>query len=97
MPPVDTRARGQAIFQLSADGTELTFRLMAANIQNVTQAHIHVGAVGVNGPVVVWLYPEGPPAELIQGRFAGVLAEGTIIADSLVGPLAGQRWLRCWS
>ena len=88
-PPVETLARGQAKFQLSADGTELHFRLIVANIENVTMAHIHVGAAGVNGPVVAWLYPEGPPAELIPGRFNGVLATGVITADDLVGPLAG--------
>jgi hypothetical protein len=91
VPPVDTRAQGQAIFQLSKDGTELSFKLIVANIQNVTQAHIHLGAFGVNGPVVVWLYPAGPPAQLIPGRFQGVLAEGVITeATTLFGPLAGQ-------
>ena len=77
VPPVDTRAQGQTKFQLSKDGTELHFKLIAANIENVTQAHIHCGAAGVNGPVVVFLYPEGPPPVLIPGRFSGVLSEGT--------------------
>ena len=88
VPPVDTRAQGQAIFQLSADGSSLSYKLIVANIVDVTQAHIHLGPVGVNGPVVVWLYPSAPPAQLIPGRFQGVLAEGTITEDSLVGPLA---------
>jgi aldose sugar dehydrogenase len=90
VPPVDTMARGQTIFRLSKEGTELNFKLIVANIENVTQAHIHQGERGVNGPVVVWLYPEGPPAELIPGRFCGILDEGTITADDLVGPLSGQ-------
>jgi hypothetical protein len=90
VPAVETRAQGQAIFKLSADGTELHYKLIVANIENVTQAHIHVGAAGVNGPVVVWLYPDGPPPQLIEGRFQGVLASGTITADDLVGDLAGQ-------
>jgi aldose sugar dehydrogenase len=90
VPPADTRAQGQAIFQLSADGSLLDFMLIVANIQNVTQAHIHVGAAGVNGPVVAWLYPDGPPSQLIPGRSNGVLAQRTITAGDLVGPLAGQ-------
>jgi hypothetical protein len=90
VPPVETLAQGQAIFQLSKDGTELHYKLIVANIENVAQAHIHLAPAGVNGPVVAWLYPEGPPAVLIEGRFSGVLAEGTITADSLVGPLAGE-------
>lgn len=86
---VTTRARGVATFQLSADGAELAYRLVVANIENVTQAHIHLAPAGVNGSVVAWLYPDGPPAQLIPGRSQGVLAEGTITSASLVGPLAG--------
>lgn len=89
VPPVDTRAQGQAKFQLSKDGSELDFKLIVANIENVTQAHIHLGPRGVNGPVVVWLYPSAPPPVLIPGRSDGVLSEGTITADDLVGPLDG--------
>ncbi len=88
--PVITNATGQARFQLSRDGTGLQFRLIVANIQNVTMAHIHLGAPGVNGPVVVWLYPEGPPAALLPGSTSGILATGVITHENLVGPLAGQ-------
>jgi hypothetical protein len=84
VPPVNTRAQGQAIFQLSKDGNELRYKLIVANIHNVTQAHIHCGAAGVNGPVVAWLYPDAPPATLIPGRFNGILAEGTIDAVDVV-------------
>lgn len=88
---VDTRARGVAIFQLSPDGTELSYRLIASNIENVLMAHIHCCApAGANAGVVVWLYPDGPPPQLIEGRHNGVLATGTITADDLVGELAGQ-------
>ena len=89
--PNDSKAQGEAIFQLSADGTELSFKLIVANIQNVTQAHIHCCAgTEANAGVVVWLYPSAPPAQLIPGRSQGVLAEGTITAASLVGGLSGQ-------
>jgi hypothetical protein len=89
VPMVDTRARGVAIFQLSPDGTELSYRLIASNIENILQAHIHApGAAGVNAPVVVFLYPEGPPPQLIPGRHNGTLATGTITSSDLIGPLA---------
>jgi hypothetical protein len=78
VPPRETRARGNATFKLSADGTELAFRLIVSNIENVTQAHIHCAPAGANGPVVVWLYPASPPAQLIPGRTNGVLSEGVI-------------------
>lgn len=90
VPPNESRAQGQAIFQLSADGTEVHYKLIVANIENVAQAHIHRGPVGVNAPIVVWLYPPGPPAQLIPGRTQGVLAEGVITSASLVGPLEGN-------
>jgi hypothetical protein len=90
VPAVDTRARGQTIFRLSRDGSELSYRLIVANLHDVTMAHIHVAPAGANGPVVVWLYPSSPPAQLIPGRSSGVLASGTITADDLVGQLAGQ-------
>jgi len=89
VPPADTKATGQAKFQLSKDGTELSFRVNVANIENVTQAHIHLAPAGANGGVVVWLYPDAPPPELIPGRTQGTLAKGTITADDLVGALAG--------
>src|SRR5918999_3140845 len=67
--PVDSAAQGQAVFQLSADGTELQFKVTTANILNVTQAHIHCCADAEStAGIVVWLYPSGPPAQLIPGR-----------------------------
>jgi hypothetical protein len=89
VPPVETNARGQASFQLDKDGSSIKFRVVLANIENVTAAHIHAAPFGVNGPVVVWLYPLGPPAELLQGKTNGILAQGVISEDDLVGPLEG--------
>jgi len=89
VPPNDSRAQGQSTFQLNLDGSELSFRLIVANIENVTQAHIHMAPVGANGPVVAWLYPAAPPAQLIPGRSQGTLATGVLTEASLVGPLAG--------
>jgi hypothetical protein len=55
-------------------------------------AHIHMAGPGVNGPIVVWLFPSTAPVAgpLGSGRHDGVLAEGTITAADFVGPLAGQ-------
>lgn len=89
VPAVETQARGVAIIKFTNDG-DLTYKLNVANIENVLQAHIHLGEAGTNGPVVAFLYPDGPPPVLIPGRFSGTLAEGTITADDLVGPLAGS-------
>jgi len=90
VPVRDTRAQGQAIFHLSDDGQSIDYRLIATSIDNVRQAHIHLGAAGVNGGIVAWLYPSAPPARLIPGRSSGTLGEGTITAANLVGPLERQ-------
>jgi hypothetical protein len=92
VPVRDTRGQGQATFRLSDDGTSLDYKLIASNIENVFMAHIHMEEPGVNGPVVVWLYPSTTPGPgpLGAGRTDGVLAEGTITAANLVGPLLGQ-------
>ncbi|HUG31726.1 MAG TPA: CHRD domain-containing protein [Acidimicrobiia bacterium] len=90
VPAVETQAQGQAIFKLSADGETLHYKLIVANIEDVLMAHIHLAPAGENGDVVVWLYPDGPPPQLIEGRFQGVLAKGEITADDLVGDLEGQ-------
>jgi len=80
--PVDTRAQGQAIVRISEDETSLAFKLIVANIQEVTQAHIHCGAAGENGPVVVFLYGLADPTSP-----NGVLSEGTITnADVIARP-----------
>lgn len=87
VPARDTLARGAAVLQLSKDGTELHYRLIAANIENVVAAHIHLAPEDTNGPVVAFLYGPQPAG---GGRTSGVLATGTITADDLVGPLAGM-------
>jgi hypothetical protein len=87
VPTRATLARGTATFQLSSDGTELSYRLFVANIENVVAAHIHLGPAGVNGPVVAFLYGPVPSG---GGRTSGVLATGTITADDLIGPLDGM-------
>lgn len=87
VPPNESLAQGQAIVQVNEDETEISYRLIASNIENVVASHIHVGAAGVNGPVVAFLFGNVPPG---GGRTDGVLATGTITAADLVGPLAGQ-------
>lgn len=88
----DSQARGNGIFQLSADGSELSYKLIVANIDNAFMAHIHLAPVGTNGPITVWLYPSTTPGPgpLGSGRKDGVIAEGTITAANLIGPLAGH-------
>lgn len=87
--PADSKAQGQAIFRVHDDGTTVDFRLIASNIFNVVQAHIHCGRKGTNGPVRQWLYPNtvaGPALIGPTGRQSGVLASGTFSAAGIVCP-----------
>jgi hypothetical protein len=79
--PADSHAQGQAIFQIAPDQQSFTYTVIVANIENVVQAHIHCGQAGVNGPIVVWLYPDPSASAALQGptgRHDGVLVEGTV-------------------
>jgi hypothetical protein len=87
VPANASPAQGQALLTVSNDGTSVSYKLIASNIENVIQAHIHIGPAGVNGPVVVFLY--GLVASG-GGRHDGVLSEGTFTAANLIGPLAGH-------
>jgi hypothetical protein len=93
--PADSRAQGQAIFRVSADGSSVDFRLIASNIDNVFMAHIHCGAAGTNGPIRMWLYPPSPPplppfgptgapGPSGSGSQNGVLASGTFSPQTAV-------------
>jgi CHRD domain len=92
VPARETKAQGQAIFHLSPNGSALEYKLIASNIENVFMAHIHMQRPGENGPIVVWLYPSTAttPGPFGSGRHDGILAQGTITAADLVGPLAGR-------
>jgi len=88
VPANVSKARGNATFDVSADGLSITYKLIVANIENVVAAHIHCCApVGVNAGVVAFLAGNFPPG---GGSVDGVLATGTITAANLVGSLAGH-------
>lgn len=90
VPAVDTKAVGETVFMVSKDSTKITYQLIVANLENVRMAHIHLAPAGVNGSVVVWLYPAAPPAVLIEGTSNGILAKGIISAENLTGSLQGM-------
>lgn len=52
-------------------------------IQSATQGHIHSGAQGQNGPVVVTLFNSSSPQNEI-------VEKGTINATNLEGPMKGK-------
>ena len=78
VPPVATQATGVAKFQLSKDGSQLSYKINVANITGVAASHIHCAPVGANGSVGVTLFA-GPPT----GAVNGTLVQGVITAPDL--------------
>jgi hypothetical protein len=87
VPPSTTTATGDAEFNLSADGNTMSYQVNVMNIDKVTMAHIHSGKTGENGPVVVWLFNSTTPS----GPMNGMLSQGNITSNDLVGPLKGKQ------
>jgi hypothetical protein len=92
VPARDTQARGVATFKLREDGAALRFKVNVANIDNPFAAHIHCGAVGVNGPVGVTLFMGAPAGVPSTGRWPRAPSPPRTPAT----PAAGPTWRRCW-
>lgn len=86
VPANASTATGMATYTLSDDGMTLTYKITVTNLRNPFAAHIHVGAKGANGPVVLPLFSAAPAG----GVKSGTLIEGTATAAQLSGPLAGK-------
>ena len=91
VPPVQTSASGTftlLVEALPSGSFNISFELDVKDIVDVTAAHIHLGAKGAEGPVIVPLFT-GPAK---TGSFSGVLAQGSIAEKDLAGPLAGKTF-----
>jgi hypothetical protein len=85
VPPVQTRARGNAVFRVTPNGNGVQFQLSVSNIQDVQSAHLQAAAAGQNGPAIVQLHSQAAP-----GPSSGQLASGTLTAADFMGPWAGE-------
>lgn len=72
-PGVTTEATGDVIVSVAEDLSSFAFKLNVSNGTGVTQAHLHCGRPGQNGPVVVFLSPLNAQGQDVNG----LLAEGT--------------------
>lgn len=76
-----TDAAGTASFEYRAGG-EIPYELTVSDVCTVTQAHVHLGEKGEDGPIVAWLYPEeSTEPQPTAGSFSGTLAEGVVYRD----------------
>lgn len=85
VPPVDTSATGQAVFQFNERSRQISYRLNVKNLQRFLAAHIHLGRRGSNGPVVAPMFNGTPGISITQGQVMGSISQ-----SSLTGPLEGQ-------
>jgi hypothetical protein len=66
VPPVSTSATGNGSFRVAEDGT-VSGSVSTTGVQG-TMAHIHQGAKGTNGPVIVPLTKNGDTYSVPEGR-----------------------------
>ncbi|MBU5635441.1 CHRD domain-containing protein [Geomonas sp. Red69] len=83
-PLVKTPARGD--IKMIYAGGEMSYELNVSRITSPVAAHIHHGKPGQNGPPLVGLF--GGPVKM--GVFKGILAEGLITNENLIGELEGK-------
>ncbi|HEV2118591.1 MAG TPA: CHRD domain-containing protein [Candidatus Bathyarchaeia archaeon] len=81
VPAVNTDAFGMATVRLIDNSTAIAFRVIVCDIVNVTASHIHVGAAGTNGPVIIPFF--GSQTLFSSPHGCKTLAEGTRTASDL--------------
>jgi CHRD domain len=82
VPPVQTEATG--VFEISPASDSIGYTMNATDIEGATAGHVHLGAKGENGPIVVTLFKYDSPMNEVSEN-------GTITADKLEGPMAGKQ------
>jgi hypothetical protein len=88
VPPIDSKATGSAEFEPTTDASSISYTVNVTDINAVKAAHIHIGEIGQNGPIVVTLFkPENP-----TGQLNGLLSKGNITSDKFEGPMAGKQF-----
>jgi hypothetical protein len=80
VPPVDTTGSGQFNGAIVINSTVIDFQLSVANLTDVTQVTINVGAVGTNGPAIFTLFDSAK-----QGTFTNPEGGALVAADLTPG------------
>lgn len=69
VPPIATATTGDVRIEFNDDFTAATFTLTVNDGVRVQQAHIHCAALGVNGPIVVFLAGFHAPGWDVDGKW----------------------------
>jgi glucose/arabinose dehydrogenase len=75
IPTVNLLAQGQAVAKLRSGALDV--KLSVANLDDIVAAHIHCAPAGLNGPVGLTLYADGPTSQ------SGVLVEDSFAAPDV--------------
>src|SRR5262245_36273106 len=86
VPPVKTATTGRVFLSLNKAETEIEIQLYVNEGIRITQSHIHCGAIGANGPVVVFLAGLHAAGLDIDGKW---VSSATITDTSIVNPACG--------
>jgi hypothetical protein len=80
-------ASGNGTMGFVVRGNRIDYSIEINGLSNITGAHIHSGAAGVNGPIRIALYP-GPGSNFSttpSARFDGQFYEGSFEASDVTG------------
>lgn len=94
--PGDADGYGVAILRLNGETNTINWEIRVNNIMPVTGAHIHQGAAGVAGPIVIDFNGRLNGSNLVDPDVANVLANSTGFyvnihtADFPLGAIRGQ-------
>lgn len=96
VPPADPDGRGKADMEVDVDGGQICFDVKINDTATPNRGHIHAGATGVNGPIVVTFFELRPGDalstdprhdEIERGRLQDcVSAAPTLLADIVAHP-----------
>lgn len=86
VPPVATDTTGKFKLQLDQTETQAEFTLSVSDGARIRQAHLHCGALGVNGPIVVFLAGDNAAGYDVDGKW---ISNATVTDTSISNPACG--------
>ncbi len=92
VPGVATDTTGRFRINFNRDLSEANFRLSVNDGTGITQAHLHCGRAGTNGPIIVFLFALIPSGIDVDGKLSeGTLTNADFIFSTLTcAPLTGR-------